>query len=112
MALLEITTEEIADFLILKIKGKLDAQSSPILIEKLNALVIAGKVKLVLDISQVPFMSSAGIGATIKTLDDTKSKKGVLKIVGAKPEVLKVYEILGFAPAFSFYETVQDALKF
>ncbi|RME92954.1 MAG: anti-sigma factor antagonist [Candidatus Hydrogenedentota bacterium] len=108
---LTIRQGEKGKFVILQLQGKVDSETSPKLTEALNKLISAGKVWIVLDMTGVSFMSSAGIGATVKALNDTRSKKGDLRLAAVQDEVKKVYELLGFAAAFSFYPSLKQALE-
>lgn len=104
-----IQTSEQGKFAIVKVGGKIDADGAPALTSELNKLVGAGKVFIVVDLADVNFMSSAGIGVTVKALNDTRSKKGDLRLAGIQSDVKKVYELLGFAAAFQFYKSVSEA---
>ena len=107
----EINTSKEGKFHIIKMKGKIDADASPMLSNEINSLVSSGNIFIILDLSKVSFMSSAGIGVTVKALNDTRSNKGDFRIASIQAEVKKVYELLGFAAAFRFYRTVPDALS-
>lgn len=106
---IQIQTSEQGKFSIVKVAGKIDADGAPALTSELNRLIGAGKVFIIIDLAGVNFMSSAGIGVTVKALSDTRSKKGDLRLAGIKPDVKKVYELLGFAAAFNFYNDVKAA---
>lgn len=108
---LSIKKGEKGKFLILQLSGRVDADTSPKLIDALNKAINEGKVTIVLEMSHVTYMSSAGIGATVKALNDTRSRKGDLRLAAVQDEVKKVYELLGFAGAFSFYSSLKEALE-
>jgi len=96
-------------FQVLKVTGKIDAEASPVLTTELNKQISAGKYFIVLDLSGVNFMSSAGIGVTVKALNDCRSKSGDLRIAEIQEDVRKVYELLGFAGAFRFFDSLSAA---
>lgn len=111
MANLTIKQSAEGNFKVLKLAGKIDSDTSPELIAALDKLIKSGSVNIILDLAGVTFMSSAGIGATTKALNETRSGGGDLRIASIKPDVKKVYELLGFHKAFKFYNTVGEAAK-
>ena len=76
------------------IKGRVDSNSAPILQCKLNEAIKSGVKKIVLDMSQVEFLSSAGIRVIIKTYRDITKAGGTLGI--EKPSE-SVKNVLGMA---------------
>ena len=108
---ISIKTSKQDKFAVVKVAGKIDADASPALTSELNKLIGGGQVFIVLDLSDVNFMSSAGIGVTVKALNDTRSKKGDLRIASIQADVQKVYELLGFAQAFKFYKSTAEAIS-
>ena len=111
MEKIEIKTGAAGHFQIVKVNGRIDAETTKTLIDQLSGLIQAGKKNIVLDLEGVTFMSSAGIGAMVKTLSDTKQIKGTLRLASVRPDVRKVFEILGFASAFSFFNSLKEAIE-
>jgi len=108
---IDLSTSEKASYSVVTVAGKIDSDTSPQFTKVLSGLVASGKTKIVIDLSAVTFMSSAGIGASVKILNDCRSKKGDLRIAGIQSEVKKVFELLGFAAAFTFFANVATAAK-
>lgn len=108
---LTLKTSERGSYVIIHVSGRVDSDSAPQLGNLLNQYIGKGRYHLLLDFSGVEFISSAGIGVCVKALNDVLKKKGVLAIVGAKEEVKKVFDLLGFGAAFKFYPDINSAIS-
>lgn len=80
----------------MKIEGRLDAKTAPELerevdktIEKINSLIM--------DFTELEYISSAGLRVLLRTHKAMKAKKGSLIIRGANEEVQEVFTITGFS---------------
>lgn len=72
---LSIELEEIEHRVILRLDGRIDAASAPILERKLNSLVEEDHLYLLLDFSRVDYLSSAGMRVLLSVSKKTASKK-------------------------------------
>jgi anti-sigma B factor antagonist len=77
------------------VSGRLDTTTAPELEAAINA--VTGEAQsLKLDISEVDYVSSAGL-RVILAAHKTMSSKGGLTVSGAKPEIMEVFEMTGFS---------------
>lgn len=68
-------------------------------------------VNLLLNMKQLTYVSSAGIGALVKLLKQTNRKNGKFKLCSLTPDVLEVIEVMNLNKIFALYDTEEDALK-
>ena len=68
-----------------------------------------GPSSIVLDLSEVTFLDSTGLGVLITGLKRCRSAGGDLVLVTAQPNVLKVLEITGLNDVFKVHDSVEDA---
>lgn len=81
---------------ILVVEGDVDASSSIYLDEALTELADDNSVKnIVVDCSQLNYISSAGLGVFMSYIDDFKSKNIRMVIFGLSKKVFNVFQILG-----------------
>ncbi len=66
--------------------------------------------RLVLDFSAVKFMSSQAIGVLIQLKKAMDSVKGVIVIVGIRPELFKVFKLTNLHKVFKFHDELDKAL--
>ena len=75
-----ITTDEIPDGLRFIIKGRIDSVYALPIQEKMEEAVKNGVIKIILNMSQVEYLSSAGIRVILKTHRDLKKAGGAFGI--------------------------------
>ena len=78
------------------VTGHIDTVTAPQLEAELSLDAVE---ELVIDISGVAYVSSAGLRVFLSSYK-TMAKKGGMTIVGAQPAVLEVFKITGFASIF------------
>jgi anti-anti-sigma factor len=91
--------------------GRVDTEGAVNLDIQLHAALAEGKHKMVLDMSELRYINSAGLRTLADVLTQNKENGGDLKLVGLNPKIRRVFEIVGFNHFFSSYETVEAALK-
>jgi len=96
---------------IVAIQGSVDALTSPQLTETLNREIQNGHHFLIVDLSQVEFMSSAGLRAILGALKGSRQNGGDLRLAAAQPAVEKVLQISGFTSILKTYPSVEEALE-
>lgn len=95
---------------ILTLKGRLDAQVSGSVKERIHELLAEGATRLILNLEGVDFLDSSGLGALVSSLRKVKEKKGEIKLAGLRPEVRSIFDITRVTRLFTIYEKVQDAV--
>lgn len=81
---------------VLSVKGNIDATSFRELAEKGEGVLNQGYSKLVLDLHEVSYISSAGLMAIQTIAGKATAKGGKLVIAGLNPQVKRVVELGGF----------------
>ncbi len=101
-----------SDSLILHLEGELDTYSTPEFLEFFNKKVEQGAKNLVIDLSNVSFVSSSGWGALSYALKKCKENLGNLALYNLKGQVKRVYKIMGFMAILKSFEDLDEAVKF
>lgn len=97
--------------LILEIIGHFNVGAAPEFERIFNHHLDAGERRFVLNLAELTFISSAGLCSILATAKRIKERDGILVVCALQGEVLKVFEISGFAALFSIYPTEAAALK-
>jgi anti-sigma B factor antagonist len=98
-----------APYTVVSLRGDIDVLSGPRLRECLVELVSEGHRRVVLDLSRVVFIDSAGLGIIVAGLKRLRALEGDLALAGATANVLNVFEITGLASVFRMAATVDEA---
>lgn len=91
------------------VTGSLDTPGSEKFMAEMAARVIPHCPSLVLDMSGVEWVSSAGVGALVRLLTRTQSSGGTLALFGCGPKVHTVLRICGLEKALNVCETATQA---
>lgn len=94
---MQITTKTTGDLLEMRLTGRLDNDSSDHLTTAINDAVRQGRHAMTLDLSDVRYISSAGIGALVKAYKQFQSLRGSFGIVAVSPEGAEVIRLTGLA---------------
>jgi anti-sigma B factor antagonist len=95
---------------VVTVSGEIDLATQGQLRNRLNDLVVAGQVDLVLDLSGVSFVDSTGLGALIGTRRRVHAFHGSLALVIPDESVRKVFTITGLEKVFAIHDTLAAAL--
>lgn len=86
---------------LVKLQGNLDAHTYDSLEAALSALYSKGSYAIVVDMSNLEYMASAGVGVLIGALSRTRENRGDILLMSPKPAVEGVLELLGLRELFN-----------
>jgi anti-anti-sigma factor len=107
---MNITERAENDVTVFVLEGRIDTQGAIEMDAALQAAVAQGKHKMVLDMAEVRYISSAGLRTLADILTKNKQANGDLKLAALSPRVRRVLEVIGFDNFFSIHEAAQDAI--
>ena len=90
-------------------KHLLDPEQIARIGKSLSDLIDKGAANIVIDFSNVLYLSSGMLGMLIQTKKLIEAKRGTLKLCAIKPLVLEIFQITRLEKVFSVYPTVQVA---
>lgn len=99
------------DLSILSLEGYLDAHTAPIFENAVQEEIDAGHKQLIVNCESLTYISSAGLGVFMSFIEELREAGGDIKICGATPKVLQVFEILGFPALFDLLPDIPSAVK-
>jgi anti-sigma B factor antagonist len=106
---LSVSSSEQGAVTIVHVAGEIDVYTAPLLREVLDKQIAAGRTDLVVDLEQVSFMDSTGLGVLVGRLKLVRGQSGSLRIVSGQERILKVFKITGLDKVFHIHPTVEDA---
>jgi anti-sigma B factor antagonist len=107
----ELRTEHINDVAVVSLKGRLDINTHGQLETELNAFAAKGQTKVLVDVKELDYISSAGLRVLLSGAKQFKKINGTIALASLAPTVRQVFEISGFAAIFPLYATREEALS-
>lgn len=108
---IDIEVESAGDYTVLRPTGDLDVYTVGSLRDALGRMVDDDSPKVVVDLDQVPFMDSSGLGALMGGVRRLRESGGDLAIACTREQHLKLFTITGFGEGVSIAPTVDEAAK-
>ncbi len=96
---------------VLTARGRIDSMTAGRLGEALTTEITSGKTLLVLDLSGVDYMSSAGLRELVNALKKVKRAGGDLRLAQPSRRVREVMEMAGLDTIFLIFETSAEAVE-
>ncbi|HEV7654390.1 MAG TPA: STAS domain-containing protein [Mycobacteriales bacterium] len=94
---------------VLSVSGEVDIHTSPML--RLALADLTGpERRLIVDLGDVQFLDSSGLGALVEGLNRAKDMDGDLSLVCPAGPMLKLLRITGLDQVFVLYATIEDAV--
>jgi len=108
---MEITTTQYKHCDLVMAKGRVDSYTAPQLAEIFNQITDDGRFKIAFDMSQLDFLSSAGLRVLINTQKNCKRyNRGEIVLVKIPENIHAALDLAGFIPLFRIYDDVLTAV--
>ena len=108
---MEILQEQQGSIIILSLIGRLDANTSKDLEEKLLSLIETNNKRFIIDFTQLDYISSAGLRVLLMVAKKLKPLDGTITLTSLKDHIKEIFEIAGFLSIFKTFSGKGDALK-
>lgn len=107
---MKLTSKDVGDVKVVSVWGNLDTNTSPDAEEFFNDLVTAGAAKILLNLGDLNFISSAGLRVLLALSKQLRGGAGELRLCALNNNVKDVFEISGFSTILGIYEGEDEAL--
>lgn len=108
---MEITTQQFKRCDLLSVKGKVDSFTAPDLIKAIEALNKKNRFKIILDLSKLEYMSSAGFRALLLGQRTCKRyNRGEIVLASVPKKVMDALELTGFSLLFKIIDEITPAV--
>ena len=109
---MQIEERTSGDVLILDVKGRITlGEGDELLKDKVNSLMNQGKKKIVLNLAEVPYIDSAGLGEIVRTYTTVSRQGGSLKLLSLTKRITDLLAITKLLTVFETFETESDAVQ-
>lgn len=107
---LELDVEDRGQAIVVRIVGSAGMNEAEAMRRELVRLANRQIPVIVLDLSDLEFISSLGLGAIIAGHLKSRHHNGQIKLVNPRPAVMKLLETTRLTKLFAIYDTVEQAL--
>ncbi len=107
---MEITKNQSGSVTVLRLSGRLDLASGASLKEQAKQEFENGNVKVHLNLAQIDFINSSGLGALVSLMKDTRLRHGRLTLSDLAAYVKEIFEITQLSHIFEIYPTEAEAV--
>ncbi len=106
-----VSTREEGPFTVVEVGGEVDVYTAPRLREAVVTAIESGSTRMVIDVENVEFLDSTGVGVLVGALKKVRSGGGTLDIVCTQPRLLKIFDITGLDKVFGLHTSVSEAVS-
>lgn len=107
---LSLKTRTHGPFQVIEVGGEVDVYTAPKLRESIVNAVDKGHTRLIVDVEQVDFLDSTGLGVLVGSLKRVRAEGGSLDIVCTHERILKIFDITGLDKVFGLHTSVDAAI--
>jgi anti-sigma B factor antagonist len=107
---LDVQTEAIADGHLLKPVGDIDLGKAPAFRRHISQVQSSRPSRLVIDLSEVPYMDSSGVATLVEAMQIARRQSGKLVLFGLQARVRSIFEIARLDTIFKICDSRESAL--
>jgi len=107
---LEIDVREAGGVAVLAVRGSLDGLTAEELESRLEREIDSGKVRWVVDLGALEYVSSAGLRALLGGMKSARGQGGDLRLAAATADVERVLDLAGFTTILKLFSSLDEAL--
>jgi anti-sigma B factor antagonist len=109
---MQIEERTVGDVNILDVKGRITlGEGDELLKDKVNSLLNQGRKKIVLNLADVPYIDSAGLGEIVRTYTTVSRQGGSLKLLSLTKRITDLLAITKLLTVFETYESENEAVQ-
>ena len=107
----EVKRKDVKNVSVLYPKGYLDAHTAPDFEKALQQLVDEDRICIVVNLSDLVYISSAGLGVFMGFIENIRKKKGDIKLAELSEKVFRVFDLLGFPVLYEIFQSETEAVE-
>ena len=109
---MEIKWEKEKDIIIVKLIGRLDSEYIEIIDNRFKELLDKGEVKFICDLSELKYISSAGLRVFVNVTKTLFGNGGGIVLYGLSKELQDIFELTGLMNIISIASDKESAIAF
>ena len=106
-----VKRKDVEDVSIIYLKGYLDAHTAPEFENALQDLVDEDRIRIIVNLAELSYISSAGLGVFMGFIEDIRQKQGDIKLAEPNEKVYRVFDLLGFPVLYEIFNAEAEAIE-
>lgn len=107
---MDVREEQAEAGTVLRVKGRLDSTTSPLLGERLTAMLGAARARVLVDFSEVEYISSAGFRVLLLAAKKADLHDSRFALCGVQGKVRQLFDLGGFLDLFTISSTRDEGI--
>ncbi len=107
----EVNRKDVDEVSVVYLKGYLDAHTAPEFENTLQTLVDENRVRIVVNLRDLNYISSAGLGVFMGFIENIREKEGDIKLTEMTEKVYRVFDLLGFPVLYEIFNSEAEAIQ-
>jgi anti-sigma B factor antagonist len=109
---MQIDQRAVGDVVVLDLKGRITmGEGDELLKDKVNSLVNQGHKKIILNLAEVPYIDSAGLGEIVRTYTTVSRQGGSLKLLNLTKRITDLLSITKLLTVFETFDAENEAVR-
>ncbi len=96
---------------VIELVGEIDVYTSPKVKDAVSGLIDSGIYNIIIDLAQVKYIDSTGLGVLIGGLKRVREHGGSVHLICNNPQIRKIFDITGLVKIFGIFDTEEAALR-
>ena len=109
---MQIDQRAVGDVVVLDLKGRITmGEGDELLKDKVNSIVSQGRRKIVLNLAEVPYLDSAGLGEVVRAYTTVSRQGGSLKLLNLTKRITDLLSITKLLTVFDTFDSEDEAVR-
>jgi anti-sigma B factor antagonist len=102
----QVNTQQLKRVDLVKVQGRVDSSTAPQFEQTLQSLIDSGRSRIVVDLAEAEYLSSAAFRVLISAMKQVKgaTRRGDVRIARVPPKLMETFKLGGFDEIFKFYD--------
>ena len=108
---MDLKEAQVGGVTVVQVKGRLDSTTSPTLGERLTAMLGAANARVLVDFSQLDYISSAGFRVLLQAAKRAEQNTAKFVLCGVSGKVRQLFDLGGFLDLFTISASRDEAIS-
>jgi anti-sigma B factor antagonist len=109
--MMEFNRSDVGNVVVIALSGRLDLSSGGKLKDEIKTILSTGKPSIHLNLKNVEFVNSSGLGALVSIMKETRVHRGRLTLSDMTDYVREIFDITQLSHIFEIFASQEEALN-